>query len=47
MTFKQIAEQLTLEDEQGEVFTANQVKKIYYKALKKLEKNKKLKTFYN
>ena len=47
MTFKQIAEQLTLESLTGETFTIDQVEKIYYRALKKLENNNRLKSFYN
>lgn len=47
MTFKQIAAQLTLEDPNGEIFTEEQVKKIYHRALKKLQNNIKLKSFYN
>ena len=47
MTFKEIAEKLTLDSTTGEIFNEEQVRKIYSRALKKLENNKKLKDFYN
>ena len=42
MTFEQIANQLTIEANYTEIFTANQVKKICYKALNKLKLHKNI-----
>ena len=46
MTFKQIAAQMTLESTNHEIFTEDQIKKIYYRALNKLRFNKKLQSYY-